>query len=217
MLKKLTKHKFFLNIFANLVYLTLWLIKHSSKWKGINETVISDELQNNKSLIVLIWHNQLMGSTFSWKFIPKLRPIATSHRDGQLSVLVQKKFGLDPLLREKDRPASLIKEISKASKNGDCIYITPDAPHGPRYEINTNIFKLALKYDMKVVFLSFKTNKFFKLNSWDKLRIPMPFSKGVFFWGKEIIDPKDFKNEENFNKKVILELNNNKKLIDDYI
>ena len=217
MLKKLTKHKFFLNIFANLVYLTLWLIKHSSKWKGINETVISDELQNNKSLIVLIWHNQLMGSTFSWKFIPKLRPIATSHRDGQLSVLVQKKFGLDPLLREKDKPASLIKEISKASKNGDCIYITPDAPHGPRYEINTNIFKLALKYDMKVVFLSFKTNKFFKLNSWDKLRIPMPFSKGVFFWGKEIIDPKDFQNEENFNKKVILELNNNKKLIDDYI
>ena len=217
MLKKLTKHKFFLNIFANLVYLTLWLIKHSSKWKGINETVISDELRNNKSLIVLIWHNQLMGSTFSWKFIPKLRPIATSHRDGQLSVLVQKKFGLDPLLREKDRPASLIKEISKASKNGDCIYITPDAPHGPRYEINTNIFKLALKYDMKVVFLSFKTNKFFKLNSWDKLRIPMPFSKGVFFWGKEIIDPKDFQNEENFNKKVILELNNNKKLIDDYI
>ena len=217
MLKKLTKHKFFLNIFANLVYLTLWLIKHSSKWKGINETVISDELRNNKSLIVLIWHNQLMGSTFSWKFIPKLRPIATSHRDGQLSVLVQKKFGLDPLLREKDRPASLIKEISKASKNGDCIYITPDAPHGPRYEINTNIFKLALKYDMKVVFLSFKTNKFFKLNSWDKLRIPMPFSKGVFFWGKEIIDPKNFQNEENFNKKVILELNNNKKLIDDYI
>ncbi len=217
MLKKLTKHKFFLNIFANLVYLTLWLIKHSSKWKGINETVISDELRNNKSLIVLIWHNQLMGSTFSWKFIPKLRPIATSHRDGQLSVLVQKKFGLDPLLREKDRPASLIKEISKASKNGDCIYITPDAPHGPRYEINTNIFKLALKYDMKVVFLSFKTNKFFKLNSWDKLRIPMPFSKGVFFWGKEIIDPKDFQNEENFNKKVTHELNNNKKLIDDYI
>ena len=217
MLKKLTKHKFFLNIFANLVYLTLWLIKHSSKWKGINETVISDELRNNKSLIVLIWHNQLMGSTFSWKFIPKLRPIATSHRDGQLSVLVQKKFGLDPLLREKDRPASLIKEISKASKNGDCIYITPDAPHGPRYEINTNIFKLALKYDMKVVFLSFKTNKFFKLKSWDKLRIPMPFSKGVFFWGKEIIDPKDFQNEENFNKKVTHELNNNKKLIDDYI
>ena len=217
MLKKLTKHKFFLNIFANLVYVALWLIKNSSKWKGINETVISDELRNNKSLIVLIWHNQLMGSTFSWKFIPKLRPIATSHRDGQLSVLVQKKFGLDPLLREKDRPASLIKEISKASKNGDCIYITPDAPHGPRYEINTNIFKLALKYDMKVVFLSFKTNKFFKLNSWDKLRIPMPFSKGVFFWGKEIIDPKDFQNEENFNKKVILELNNNKKLIDDYI
>ncbi len=217
MLKKLSRHKFFLNIFANIVFVTLWIIKNSSKWKGVNEKIISNELKNNKSLIVLIWHNQLMGSTFSWKFSPKLRPIATSHRDGQLSVLVQKKFGLDPLLREKDKPTSLIKDISAASKNGDCIYITPDAPHGPRYQINTNIFKLALKYNMKVVFLSFKTDKFFKLNSWDKLRIPMPFSKGIYFWGKEIIDPKNYKNEENFNKKVIVELNNNKRIINDYI
>ncbi len=217
MLKKLTKYKFFLNILANLVFLVLWVVKNTSNWKGINEGIIEEELKFNKSLIVLIWHNQLMGSTFSWKFKPKLRPIATSHRDGQLSILVQRKFGLDPLLREKNKPASLIKNISQASKNGDCIYITPDAPHGPKYKINTNIYKLALKYEMKVVFLSFKTDIFFKLNNWDKLRIPLPFSKGIFFWGKKIIDPKKFQSEESFNKQVIFELNNNKKIINDYI
>tara|TARA_B100000965_G_scaffold357092_1_gene335530 strand:- start:351 stop:1004 length:654 start_codon:yes stop_codon:yes gene_type:complete len=217
MLKKLTKHKFFLNIFANLVFLCLWVVKNTSNWRGINEEIIEEELKNNKSILVLIWHNQLMGSTFSWRFKPKLRPIATSHRDGQLSILVQRKFGLDPLLREKDKPASLIRDISQASKNGDCIYITPDAPHGPKYKINTNIYKLALKYEMKVVFLSFKTNKFFKLNNWDKLRIPLPFSRGVYLWGKGIVDAKNFQNEENFNARVILELNNNKRLINDYI
>ena len=130
MLKKLTKHRFSLNFFANLVFLGLWIVKNTSKWRGINEEVIEEELKNKKSILVLIWHNQLMGSTFSWKFKPKLRPIATSHRDGQLSILVQRKFGLDPLLREKDKPISLIKNISQASKKGDCIYITPDAPHG---------------------------------------------------------------------------------------
>ena len=217
MLKKLTKHRFFLNFFANLVFLSLWIVKNTSKWRGINEEVIEEELKNKKSVLILIWHNQLMGSTFSWKFKPKLRPIATSHRDGQLSILVQKKFGLDPLLREKNKPSSLIKNISQASKNGDCIYITPDAPHGPRYKINTNIYKLALKYDMKIVILSFKTNKFFKLNNWDKLKIPLPFSKGIYLWGKEIIDPKKFSGEENFNTKLIFELNANKKMINEYI
>ena len=217
MLKKLSKHKFFLNIFAQLVFIFLWIIKSTSNWRGVNEEIIEKELDNNKSVLVLIWHNQLMGSTFSWKFKPRLRPIATSHRDGQLSVLVQKKFGLDPLLREKDKPTSLIKDISLASKNGDCIYITPDAPHGPRYKINTNIYKLALKYDLKVIFLTFKTNKFFKLNNWDRLRIPLPFSKGVYFWGEKIIDPKDYQDEKNFNNKIILELNNNRRIINDFI
>ena len=201
MLKRLSKNNFFLNLFANLVFLSLWIIKSTSNWKGVNEQIIEKELTKKKTLIVLIWHHQLMGSTFSWKFKPKLRPIATSHRDGQLSTLVQKKFGLDPLLRKKDNPTFLIKNISKAVQNEDCIYITPDAPHGPPKKINTNIFKLCQKFDLNIAILSFHTNRYFRINSWDKLKIPLPFSKGIYLWGNEIIQSKEFKNEIDFNKK----------------
>ena len=215
MLKKLSKNKFFKIIFVNLIYLSLSLIRKTSNWSGINEEIIEKQLRDNKSIIVLIWHNQLMGSTFSWKFKPKLRPVATSHRDGQISTLVQRKFGLDPLLREKDRPTALIKDISLAVKNGECIYITPDAPHGPPYQINTNIYKLARKFDLKIALLTFKTNRFFRLNNWDKLKIPLPFSKGIYFWGKEIINPSHF-DENSLNKFIIENLNKNLKIIDAY-
>ena len=216
MLKRLSKNNFFLNIFANLVFLFLWIIKSTSKWDGINEEIIEKELIKKKSLIILIWHHQLMGSTFGWKFKPKLRPIATSHRDGQLSTLVQKKFGLDPLLRKKDNPTFLIKNISKAVQNGDCIYITPDAPHGPPKKINTSIFKLCQKFNLNIAILSFHTNKYFRINSWDKLKIPLPFSKGVYLWGNEIIQSKNFENEIDFNNKISNELNKNSENIYDY-
>ena len=216
MLKKLSKKNFFLQIFASLVFLSLWIIKTTSNWNGVNEEIIEKELTKKKTLIVLIWHHQLMGSTFSWKFKPKLRPIATSHRDGQLSTLVQKKFGLDPLLRKKDNPTFLIKNISKAVQNGDCIYITPDAPHGPPKKINTNIFKLCQKFDLNIAILSFHTNKYFRINSWDKLKIPLPFSKGIYLWGNNIIQSKEFKNEIDFNKKISDELNKNSERIYDY-
>ena len=216
MLKRLSKNYFFLNIFANLAFLSLWIIKSTSKWDGINEEIIEKELIKKKSLIVLIWHHQLMGSTFSWKFKPKLRPIATSHRDGQLSTLVQKKFGLDPLLRKKDSPTFLIKNISRAVQNGDCIYITPDAPHGPPKKINTSIFKLCQKFNLNIAILAFHTNKYFQINSWDKLKIPLPFSKGIYLWGNEIIKSKDFDNEKDFNKKISNELNKNSENIYDY-
>ena len=216
MLKRLSKNNFFLNLFANLVFLSLWIIKSTSNWKGVNEQIIEKELTKKKTLIVLIWHHQLMGSTFSWKFKPKLRPIATSHRDGQLSTLVQKKFGLDPLLRKKDNPTFLIKNISKAVQNEDCIYITPDAPHGPPKKINTNIFKLCQKFDLNIAILSFHTNRHFLIYSWDKLKIPLPFSKGIYLWGNEIIQSKEFKNEIDFNKKISDELNKNSERIYDY-
>src|SRR5210317_187139 len=216
MLKRLSKNNFFLNLFANLVFLSLWIIKSTSNWKGVNEQIIEKELTKKKTLIILIWHHQLMGSTFSWKFKPKLRPIATSHRDGQLSTLVQKKFGLDPLLRKKDNPTFLIKNISKAVQNEDCIYITPDAPHGPPKKINTNIFKLCQKFDLNIAILSFHTNRHFRINSWDKLKIPLPFSKGIYLWGNEIIQSKEFKNEIDFNKKISDELNKNSERINDY-
>ena len=216
MLKKLSKNNFFLQIFASLVFLSLWIIKTTSNWNGVNEEIIEKELTKKKTFIVLIWHHQLMGSTFSWKFKPKLRPIATSHRDGQLSTLVQKKFGLDPLLRKKDNPTFLIKNISKAVQNGDCIYITPDAPHGPPKKINTNIFKLCQKFDLNIAILSFHTNKYFRINSWDKLKIPLPFSKGIYLWGNNIIQSKEFKNEIDFNKKISDELNKNSERIYDY-
>ena len=216
MLKRLSKNNFFLNLFANLVFLSLWIIKSTSNWNGVNEEIIEKELTKKKTLIVLIWHHQLMGSTFSWKFKPKLRPIATSHRDGQLSTLVQKKFGLDPLLRKKDNPTFLIKNISKAVQNGDCIYITPDAPHGPPKKINTNIFKLCQKFDLNIAILSFHTNRYFRINSWDKLKIPLPLSKGIYLWGNEIIQSKEFKNEIDFNKKISDELNKNSERINDY-
>ena len=91
--------------------------------------------------------------------------------------------------------------------------ITPDAPHGPPYEINTNIYKLAKKFDLKIALLTFKTNRFFRLNNWDKLKIPLPFSKGIFFWGEEIINPSQF-DENSFKKYIIDNLNKNLKLID---
>ena len=42
-------------------------------------------------------------------------------------------------------------------------------------------------------------------------------SKGIYLWGKEIIDPKKFSDEENFNAKLIFELNANKKIINEHI
>lgn len=50
MLKRLSKNNFFLNLFANLVFLSLWIIKSTSNWKGVNEQIIEKELTKKKDI-----------------------------------------------------------------------------------------------------------------------------------------------------------------------
>ena len=52
MLKRLSKNNFFLQIFASLVFLSLWFIKSTSNWNGVNEEIIEKELTKKKTLIV---------------------------------------------------------------------------------------------------------------------------------------------------------------------
>ena len=147
-----------------------------------------------------MWHNQIVGIPYSWGLNKKVYNIVTDHPDGNLSNKIQKKFGFISIQRSSKKPTNILRKLIEVGKNNDCIFITPDAPHGPANQINSNIYNLVKKIDANVIFLSFKTNKKIILKTWDKLRIPMPFSKGFFYWGK-IIDYKKF-NEEQFNKKI---------------
>ena len=50
MLKRLSKNNFFLRIFASLVFLSLWFIKSTSNWNGVNEEIIENELTKKKNI-----------------------------------------------------------------------------------------------------------------------------------------------------------------------
>ena len=53
MLKKLSKNNFFLNLFANLVFISLWIIKSTSRWHGVNEEIIEKELIKNSNFFFI--------------------------------------------------------------------------------------------------------------------------------------------------------------------
>ncbi len=200
MLKTITRISWVQSIIAYKIYILIILIKKLSSWKTINREVIINATSEKKPLIILMWHNQIVGIPYSWGLNKKVYNIVTDHPDGNLSNKIQKKFGFISIQRSSKKPTNILRKLIEVGKNNDCIFITPDAPHGPANQINSNIYNLVKKIDANVIFLSFKTNKKIILKTWDKLRIPMPFSKGFFYWGK-IIDYKKF-NEEQFNKKI---------------
>ena len=215
MLKKFTRIRWVQSIVAYKIYLIIILIKKLSSWKTINREAIISATSQKKPLIILMWHNQIIGIPYSWKLKKKVYNIVSDHPDSQLSRKIQKRFGFISLERSSKKPTNILRKIIEIGKNNDCIFITPDAPHGPANEINSNIYNLVKKLDANVISLTFKTNKKIIVKTWDKLRIPMPFSKGFFYWG-EIIDYKKF-NEEEFNKEIKERLNEGIRIVNEHI
>tara|TARA_X000000368_G_C23051510_1_gene721632 strand:- start:2387 stop:3040 length:654 start_codon:yes stop_codon:yes gene_type:complete len=213
-LKKVTRINCIQEIIASILYYLLSLIKILSNWQTINPEVIEKIANKKKPLIILLWHNQIIGIPYCWNINKKLYNIVSDHPDSKLSAKVQKKYGFESIERSSKKPTTIFRKLIEIGKKNDCIFITPDGPHGPRYNVNSNIFNLAKKIKADIIFLSFKTNKKIFLKTWDRLRLPMPFSKGYYYWGK-IISTEKY-NEKEFNETIIKNLNNGKKIIDDY-
>jgi lysophospholipid acyltransferase (LPLAT)-like uncharacterized protein len=214
-LKKLTRINWVQSIIAYKIYFIIICIEKLSNWKTINREVVVNVTKEKKPLIILMWHNQIVGVPYSWKLEKKVYNIVTDHPDGKLSNKIQKKFGFVSLERSSKKPTNILRKLIEIGKSNDCIFITPDAPHGPANQINSNIYSLVKKIDANVIFLTFSTNKKITLKTWDKLKIPLPFSKGFFYWGK-IISYRDY-NQDTFNHEIKHQLNEGIKVVNEHL
>ena len=87
------------------------------------------------------------------------------------------------------------KEIINKINSGNNVIITPDGPRGPIYKINSNITRIAKKFDKPLIPIACTTNKYYELKTWDRMMIPKLFSKVTVYFGEPIILTED--TEEN--------------------
>ncbi len=167
------------------------LVYYTSKKEFINLENALNEVKKQQSLIILFWHNRLMMIPFFAKRVQQFYPkyqfmtLASRHGDGQFVGNVVEKFGFISILgstqrgRKTSRGIGIdsIKKIISGLKEGYSLGITPDGPRGPNQKINGDVIHLAKISGAKILAISYSSSRFKELNSWDKFKIPLPFSK----------------------------------------
>lgn len=147
----------------------------------------------DKPFLIAMWHEGLAVSLPSWIFARrKLSIFASNHFDGQLIATTMRFLGLGVISFDKHRP----REGLVAAKNwltnpahaGQGLVIVPDGPKGPPYQVKQGIINLAQKCQVPLITVAVVTTRHQKLNSWDKLVIPLPFGKMGCVWG-EVMPP----------------------------
>ena len=181
------------------------------KLKGFEQ--FENQAKNGNSILML-WHNNLMMvAPIFQKRTPHINYTAfiSQSRDGEALALFTNSYknGHTIRVRHHAKQGALKEMIDRLKNSSEVLIITPDGPKGPVHKMKPGLAMAALETNAKVFPFSWESSDFWELKTWDKMRIPKPFSTITATIGPPILLPKESSLEKNvlFLEKSLLENN----------
>jgi lysophospholipid acyltransferase (LPLAT)-like uncharacterized protein len=177
--------------------LTLYvrLVMATQKWRveGAENLRL---LATDELFVIVFWHETLPAIPI---LLPKARAVgaarqgvvlASRHRNGQLIGNIMVNLGLEQVAGSTSKGgASGLRALARALESGKHAVLTPDGPRGPRHVPAPGVAQLAALAGVRVLPCAAVTSRAFTLNSWDRMRIALPFGRGVLAAGAPITVP----------------------------
>ncbi len=198
MLKKIINHSLMGEKLADKVASYIRFTKSHNKFI-FEPTNMDDYFRQNNPFILSVWHGQFL-------LIPTIKPkdlsatiIVGRHGDAELAAKVVKRFGVTPVRgsgaggrrAHRDRGgAKVLRDAINALKRGDCIVSTADVPPGPAQKVGQGIITMARLSGRPIIPTAIATKRAITFQSWSRLTINLPFSKGALVAGEPIYVPR---------------------------
>ena len=196
-IKRFSKTDFGQKFIGFLFYFITSSIYRSIRWTYLIESEKSDIFNSHKVMIFCCWHNRLFLGPHILPRNRIINALQSSHSDGMITSTAFKFLGMNVILGSSGKGGmQAFRKMVKCMQLGESIAITPDGPKGPKEKVKDGVIKLAQITNSPIIPLVWSTKKFKIINSWDNFIIPIPFSKGVYSFGKPIYVKKGINNDE---------------------
>jgi lysophospholipid acyltransferase (LPLAT)-like uncharacterized protein len=182
--KKTVKSRAFMSVATALIAFYLWFVWKTSRFQVEGNEAVENALLTEKSIIVCFWHSHMSLCPFAWqKPEHPFDMLISGHSDGQWISQIVSYFNIHTVAGSSSHGGvQALKKMIRGLNEGRCVGITPDGPRGPREVVKEGIFALSSLSGKPVFALAFRLSKEKVINSWDRFKIPLPFSRGVFVW-----------------------------------
>jgi len=136
-----------------------------------------------EALIWAFWHNRIFVTPCIYRKYLSDRNgavLTSASKDGAVLAETMRNFGVSAVRGSSSRRGGqAMVELVKWLQDGRDVVIIPDGPRGPRYSLQSGIIKLAQKTGVKIFPILVEYGNYWELKSWDRFRIPKPFSEVV--------------------------------------
>ena len=198
MFKRLMNLKFVQVMLAVVLAGYMGLVRRTTRWTFEGLDVLRPIQDSGEGFVACAWHSRFLMASAGWsKMTQKPHVLISKSRDGNLVAYTSKILRVGVIrgsrrakFKDKDkRGAGALRDMVQTIKNGDCIFMTPDGPRGPRMRMGEGPIRLAKLTGAPLIVYGLATSKNKLFNSWDRFMLPLPFGKGhIVFAGPIYVD-----------------------------
>lgn len=148
---------------------------------------------NKIRCVCAFWHGDLITSFYVNRNKNAVVMISMS-KDGEIQANVAKYFGYIPVRGSSSRGGNkALAEMVRYAKEGYITGFAVDGPKGPIHKVKPGALFVAQTLQIPIVPICAVASRVKVLEkSWDKFKIPMPFSKVIMIYGQTVkIEPED--------------------------
>lgn len=174
-----------------LFYLSIKVLGMTARFEVRGEEHLAAIEGAGKLPIYTFWHDRIFLSTYYWR--RRGIVVMTSRSfDGEYIARFIQRFGYGAIRGSSSRGgARALVEMIKCMRKGHPMAFTVDGPRGPRYEVKPGPIALARKTGNPVMPFVIEPRRYWRVNSWDKMQVPMPFTRSLLIIGEPIYVDRD--------------------------
>lgn len=188
--KRIQNSKTLESVLASILAGYVRLCLATGKWQANGLGDLERALEDGPVILVM-WHSRLMLSGPHWpKQWCQIKAIHDTAPAGRLAGATMKKFGLEPIAVSSSKTnLSITRTVMREVSNGVSIGLAADGPNGPVRHSKPAAIGWTRATGRPVFVYTWASRRAFRLGSWDRLLMPVPFASGTYTfkrWGTEI-------------------------------
>lgn len=172
-----------------LVYTVAWGITRSLRVHrfGIANIIAALRASPTGTCIIAHWHQSLLSVLLPHHHMP-VATLASHSRDGEIISRYLEDIGLKPVRGSSSKGgAAGARELIRCLEHGHSIVLNVDGPRGPFKEVKSGVPVIARRHGVPVVPIACRATREISLKgSWDRFRIPVPFSHMAAVYGEPL-------------------------------
>jgi len=174
----------------------VWLLASTLRKTLLDADDLFTRWGRGERVILAFWHNRLvmMPSAAGGQRICIMN---SAHRDGEIGTQALARWGIRSVRGSATRGgAAGFLQLVKAYRDGYNLAVIPDGPRGPSCVAKPGVIHLARATGAPIFPVTYAARRARRLGTWDRMLIPLPFSRIVLAAGEPLRVARDASPDE---------------------